>query len=301
MLGRFGKDAGSFSGMEIGPDSVRALRLRRQAGRYQVLAWGIEPFPPTALDEGRVRDLQPLVAALRRLAQRLGGPRHMALALPANQVIVKRHHLPAGLGEERMEAQLLAEADRFVPFALDELALDFHVQRPCPRDPAMLDVLVAACRQVQLDTLQDLLQAADLRASVLEVDTLVLRRLLPASAGPHARLLRIDGARAALHAWPEDEAPWCRVMRTDSQGTWIDELARWLGDPPSTYRAQGLYVLGAHATLGRSLSERLAMRCHFIESLPVHTADIPRDSDDLRRHASLMSLACCLAMRGLEP
>ncbi|WP_028632032.1 type IV pilus biogenesis protein PilM [Pseudomonas parafulva] len=197
MIGRFGKDAGSFSGLEITAGSVRALQLRRRKRHYHVVSWAEELFDPPAGTHWMAQPAS-VVAALQRMRRR-SGLRKVAMALPADQVICKYCQLPLGLDEGQMEAQLLADAERLFPFPLDDLALDFQVLHACAAQPGLAQVMVAACRQSTLASLEALVAEAGLQLEAVEVDTLALRRLVPAASDQDVALLRLSPHDATLH------------------------------------------------------------------------------------------------------
>ena len=51
-------------------------------------------------------------------------------AVSGSAVIIKTIAMPAGLSEEDLEAQLALEADQYIPYPLDEVALDFEELGP---------------------------------------------------------------------------------------------------------------------------------------------------------------------------
>ena len=55
--------------------------------------------------------------------------------MPASAVITKRILLPDGLREDELEQQVQAEAHQYIPFPLDEVALDFCVIGPSVTSP----------------------------------------------------------------------------------------------------------------------------------------------------------------------
>jgi type IV pilus assembly protein PilM len=52
------------------------------------------------------------------------------MALPVGMVITKKIVLPGNQREEDMEIQVEAEANQYIPFAMDEVNLDFQVIGP---------------------------------------------------------------------------------------------------------------------------------------------------------------------------
>jgi type IV pilus assembly protein PilM len=85
-------------------------------------------------------------------------------------VITKRIVLPDGLREEEMEAQVEAEAHQYIPFSLDEVALDFCVIGPNANSPGDVDVLIAASRNDKVQDRQGLAEAAGLTPVVLDIE-----------------------------------------------------------------------------------------------------------------------------------
>ncbi|MBA6142575.1 MULTISPECIES: type IV pilus biogenesis protein PilM [Pseudomonas] len=213
MLGRFGKDAGSLVGVEITAHAIHLVQLQQRKGGWRVLGWAHEPLQLGAGNDWAAAPEQ-VSAALQRAHRRSGlGERRLALALPASQVICKLCHLPLAPGEEQLEAQLLADAERLFPFPLEDLALDFQVLGASGVQPACSEVLVAACRQSALAPLEALVQQAGLQLEAVEVDSIALRRMLPAGEQAGAALLRIEPHRATVHAWAPGGALQRRELR----------------------------------------------------------------------------------------
>ncbi len=50
-------------------------------------------------------------------------------------VITKKIIVPSGQKEEDLELQVEAEANQYIPFALDEVNLDFQIIGPAPNNP----------------------------------------------------------------------------------------------------------------------------------------------------------------------
>lgn len=300
MLGRLGRDAGSLLGLEIAPDSIRLLQLQRRRGQCRVTAWALEPLAGDTLRDGWISDPAPVVAALRRAHQRAGcRQRRVAIALPGSQVISKVRRLSEGLDDTQMEAQLLAEADQFIPFPLDDTALDFQVLGPCREQAGHVEVAVAACRQSHLDPLEQVLAAAGLQAWLVDVDSLALRRAMPGTTGTRA-VVQLEHGRAVLHAWPPGSLPVRQELR--AAGVTPDSLEQWLECVLQGVQIDVLLLAGGGAacTDVRSfLQDRLGIATQVVEPLPgLDLAALP-DADALTRAWASMAMACGLAMGGL--
>ena len=80
----------------------------------------------------------------KRLATRT---KHVAMAVPSGAVITKKIIVAAGLREEELETQVESEANQYIPFALEEVNLDFQIVGPSPTNPEEQEVLIAATRK----------------------------------------------------------------------------------------------------------------------------------------------------------
>lgn len=305
MLGRFGRDAGSLLGLEIASDSIRLLQLHRRRGRCGVAAWALEPLAGDAVRDGWIRDPEPVIAALRRARHRAGSPQHrVAVAIPGSQVISKVRRLSASLSDAQMEAQLLAEADQFIPFPLEDTALDFQVLGPCQAQPDQVDVVVAACRQSHLDPFEQILEAAGLKARLVDIDSHALQRVLPVTE-PAPALLQLEADRATLHAWIGGPLPVRQELRLDpAQATSVAPgVEPWLRCALQGTSLDVLLLAGAGAARGElamQLQASLGIPTRVLEPLAGLDLRTLADAEALDGVGSSMALACGLAMGGLR-
>ena len=161
-------------GVDIGTSSVKMVELSqlpKNAG-YMVERYSIEPLPRDAVSDGNINNLDAVSESLRRAWKRLGGKiKNVSMALPAGAVITKKILLPAGLREEDLEYQVESEANQYIPFALDEVNLDFQVLGLSSGNAEELEVLLAASRKANVEDRVAAAQSAGLKAVVVDVET----------------------------------------------------------------------------------------------------------------------------------
>ena len=182
-------------GVDICSSSVKIVELSElsKKGGYVVERYAIEPLPKGAVSEGNINNLETVAESLRRAWKRMGTRiKNIGLALPAAAVITKKILLPAGLREEDLEYQVEAEANQYIPFAIDEVNLDFQVIGPAPSNEAEIEVLLAASRKANVEDRVAAAQAAGLKALVMDVET-------------YAAELAFDQIRAQLPGGAEDQ------------------------------------------------------------------------------------------------
>jgi type IV pilus assembly protein PilM len=179
-------------GLDISSSSVKMVELADggKAG-HRVERYAIEPLPRDAVVDGNITNLEAAADAVRRCAKKLGGrTKYVAMALPAAAVITKKIICPAGLREEELEVQVEGEANQYIPFALDEVNLDFQVLGPSPSSAEEVEVLIAASRKEKVEDRMAVAEAAGLKAIVMDVESYALqlafdliRAKLPKGAG----------------------------------------------------------------------------------------------------------------------
>ncbi len=165
--------ARALIGMDISSSAVKLVELADVDGRQRRLErYAIEPLPREAVSDGNIAQLDSVADAVRRAWRRMQTTtRLVALALPASAVITKRIVLPAGLRETDMEIQVEAEANQYIPFALDEVNLDFQVIGPAPGSDSEVEVLIAASRKEKVEDRVAVAEAAGLRPAVMDIES----------------------------------------------------------------------------------------------------------------------------------
>ncbi|QKZ02693.1 MULTISPECIES: pilus assembly protein PilM [Pseudomonas] len=177
MLGLFGKKANSLLGIDISSTSVKLLELSRSGNRYKVEAYAVEPLPANAVVEKNIAELEGVGQALARvLVKARSSAKTAAVAVAGSAVITKTIEMDAALSEDEMESQLKVEADQYIPYPLEEVAIDFEVQGYSARNPERVDVLLAACRKENVEVREAALALAGLTARVVDVEAYALER-----------------------------------------------------------------------------------------------------------------------------
>lgn len=164
-------------GLDISSTSVKLLELSRSGGNYKVESYGVEPLPDNAVVEKNISDVEGVGEAIARLTDRCKTKvKFAAVAVAGSAVITKTIEMGAGLSEDEMENQIEVEADQYIPYPLDEVALDFEVQGPSPRSEDQVEVLLAACRRENVEMREAALELGGLKAKVVDIEAHCMQR-----------------------------------------------------------------------------------------------------------------------------
>jgi len=160
-------------GLDLSSSAVKMVELV-DGGKsgYRVERYAIEPLPRDCVVDGNISNLEAVTDSVKRCHARMGTrTKHVAMAVPSGAVISKKIIVAAALREEELEAQVESEANQYIPFALEEVNLDFQVLGPSPNSPDEQEVLIAATRKEKVEDRVAVADSAGLKALVMDVES----------------------------------------------------------------------------------------------------------------------------------
>ncbi len=160
-------------GLDISSSAVKMLEIVDAGkGAFRVERYAIEPLPKDAVVDGNINNLEVVTEAVKRGHKRLATrTKHVAMAVPSGAVITKKIIVAAGLREEELEVQVETEANQYIPFALEEVNLDFQVIGPSPSNPEEQEILIAATRKEKVEDRVAVAESAGLKTLVMDVES----------------------------------------------------------------------------------------------------------------------------------
>ena len=166
-------------GIDISSTTVKLLELSQSDNHYRVESYAVAPLPPEAVVEKNVNQVETVGGLIRELVSRSNTrAQHAVAAVAGSAVIIKTIPMPAGLSEEDLEAQLTVEADQYIPYPLEEVALDFEELGPVVGRDDQVNVLLAACRQETIESRVDAIEVAGLTPAIMDVEVFAMERAL---------------------------------------------------------------------------------------------------------------------------
>ncbi len=184
MLSLFRKKTHPILGIDISSTSVKMLELSCSDGRYRVESYGVEPLPAGAVVENQIQDVEAVGAALKKVVtQSKTNAKAVAVAVAGAAVITKNIEMDAGLSPDEMESQIRVEADQYIPYSLDEVALDFEIQGLSKSNPEMAEVLLAACRSENVELREAVCEIAGLECKVVDIEAYAMERAFELISG----------------------------------------------------------------------------------------------------------------------
>jgi len=219
VLRRFGTAKGSqVLGIDISSTTVKLLELSREGDRYRVDSYAVAPLPPEAVVEKNVNQVETVGTLINDLVVRSKTRTKQAVAaVSGSAVIIKTVAMPAGLSEEDLEAQLTIEADQYIPYPLEEVALDFEELGPVSGRNDQVNILLAACRQENIESRVDALEVAGLTPAIMDCEVFALERALallqtqmPVSESQAIAMVDIGASMTTLSVFADGESVYTR-------------------------------------------------------------------------------------------
>ena len=199
--GIFRRKVDTVLGVDINDSSIKLVELGRSAGVFSVQGYVTQALAAHAVVDGTLLDLEGAGRALLQALSRLRpSARHAAVAVGGPSVITRLIEMDAGLSDEEMAWTIQMEADQFIPYPLDEVAIDFQVQGPSTHGPQWVSVMLAACLREQVEAREAVLALAGLVPRVVDVEGFALELACRQDFASFTPGHRVDGAQWAADA-----------------------------------------------------------------------------------------------------
>jgi len=233
----FGRGQEAIVGVDISAWGIKVVGLSGSSARPVVDVLASTRMPDGHSVGGTVVEVNQVAEALRSLwRENRIKAKKVALALPSTAVFTKKIMVEANLSSWDMEAQVEEEARPYIPFPLEDVSLDFCPIGQNPQRPEMIDVLIAAARRDRVQNLVDLVELAELEASVVEVQPnairLATRRLvdiyLPGQEDAVVLLIKVGAGRTLMQLTVGDSIVYERDQAVGGN-QWTDRIAAHYG------------------------------------------------------------------------
>jgi len=165
-----------FLGVDIGESAVKIVQITRNNKTKTVTNVAIEPLHRGLFVEGQIVDAEQIGTLIRHtLTQHKFTAKQAIACVNFSDIISKRLMVRADLRGRELEQWIEFEVDKFVPFPVSELNLDYQFP-PETGEEEEREVLVTACRKNTIDKLQLCLEYADLEPLCIDVAHNALER-----------------------------------------------------------------------------------------------------------------------------
>ncbi len=167
----FKKKTMPLLGIDISATAVKLLELSRSGNTYRVESYAAEALPDNSVIDKNIAEIEPVSEVIAKAVRKSGTKvKFAAAAVAGSSVITKIIEMPANLSDEDMETQIQLEADQYIPFPLEDVALDFEIIGPNEQNPDRVDVMLAASRADNVDARVGAMGLGGLTAKVVDIE-----------------------------------------------------------------------------------------------------------------------------------
>jgi len=164
-------------GIDISSSSIKLLELSKSGSKYKVENYSSRPLPDGAVVEKNIANLDAVGEEMLKLATLTKtGTEKAAVAVSGSAVITKIIEMNAAMSDSEMENQIVVEADQYIPYPLDEVAIDFERQGMSKKNEDMVEVLLAACKKENVDSRVAALEIGGYEAKVVDIEAYAMER-----------------------------------------------------------------------------------------------------------------------------
>ncbi len=175
------RSGGPTVGLDIGSKYIKVAEVVPSRNGVAVRALGMAPTPPGALEAGVIVDAKLLGDAIKKLLKEAGvGTRSCVSSVSGSGALVVRVIEVPKMSDSELAETMKWEVERHVPFAANEVIMDFQAIQRTDDDPDAqnMEVLLAVAQQDMVDKHVEALFAAGLQPRSIDVEPLAASRCL---------------------------------------------------------------------------------------------------------------------------
>jgi type IV pilus assembly protein PilM len=182
-------------GLDIGSTAVKVVQVRQAGPSYEVVRCAAVALPAGAVAEGAILDPDATVEAVRAAVDRAGiAGGEATVGICGRELIIKRLQIVEVPLKELADAVRI-EAEHQIPFASDEVVLDYHLVAQQNR---LLDLTLVAAKKSKVMEYVAVATQAGLEPIVVDVDGFALGNQLALNGGAETEVVALVDIGATM-------------------------------------------------------------------------------------------------------
>ena len=165
-------------GLDIGSSSIKLVELVESKNTYKLQNLGIAPLPPEAIVDGALMDSVTIIDTIRELiANTKAKTKDVITSVSGHSVIVKKITLPL-MSDSELEESIQWEAERYIPFDINEVNIDFQIFGSSSENPEVMDVVLVAAKKDIINDYVSVIIESGLNPVIIDVDSFAIENML---------------------------------------------------------------------------------------------------------------------------
>lgn len=168
-------------GLDIGSSSIKLVELGESKNGYKLINLGISQLPPEAIVDGALMDSVTIIDTIRELlANTKAKTKDVITSVSGHSVIVKKITLPL-MSDTELEESIQWEAERYIPFDINDVNIDFQIFGSSSENPEVMDVVLVAAKKDIINDYVSVIIESGLNPVIIDVDAFAIENMLSAN------------------------------------------------------------------------------------------------------------------------
>jgi len=165
-------------GLDIGCSSIKLVELKEDKNGYKLQNLAISPLPPEAIVDGALMDSVTIIDTIQdAISTSKTKTKDVVTSVPGHSVIVKKISLPF-MTEAELEESIQWEAERYIPFDINDVNIDFQIFGSTPENPEVMDVALVAAKKDIINDYVSVIMESGLTPVIIDIDSFALENML---------------------------------------------------------------------------------------------------------------------------
>lgn len=165
-------------GLDIGSSSIKLVELGESKSAYKLQNLGIAPLPPEAIVDGALMDSVTIIDTIRALISNTKAKtKDVITSVSGHSVIVKKITLPL-MSDSELEESIQWEAERYIPFDINEVNIDFQIFGSSSENPEVMDVVLVAAKKDIINDYVSVIIESGLNPVIIDIDAFAIENML---------------------------------------------------------------------------------------------------------------------------
>jgi type IV pilus assembly protein PilM len=165
-------------GLDIGCSSIKLVELKEDKNVYKLQNLAISPLPPEVIVDGALMDSVTIIDTIRDLiGNTKTKTKDVVISVSGHSVIVKKISLPF-MTEAELEESIQWEAERYIPFDINDVNIDFQIYGSTSENPEIMDVVLVAAKKDIINDYVSVIMESGLNPVIIDIDSFALENML---------------------------------------------------------------------------------------------------------------------------
>ena len=165
-------------GLDIGSSSIKLIELSEGKNGFKLENLGISPLPPEAIVDGALMDSVNIIDTIKDLVGTAKTKtKDVATSVSGHSVIVKKITLPF-MTEAELGESIQWEAERYIPFDINDVNIDFQIFGSNKENPDLMDVVLVAAKKEMINDYVSVIMETGLNPLIIDIDSFALENML---------------------------------------------------------------------------------------------------------------------------